>query len=169
MNKDWTGNTKTAFVTLGASNHSAGERQEHDFYATSPDAVRQLLEVESFSHDILEPCCGAGHIAKVLADCGHNVKAQDLYDYGFGESGVDFLKYRDKFNGDIITNPPYKFATEFVMHALEIIPPPSARRHVPASAISRRRNPIQKPILARRTGARLRFVKEVALCHERRF
>ena len=126
MNKDWTGNSKTAFVTLGASNHSAGERQAHDFYATSPMAVSQLLDAEVFSRDILEPCCGAGHIAKVLAASGYNVKAQDLYDYGYGESGVDFLAYNKPFNGDIITNPPYKYATEFVVHALELIPPPAA-------------------------------------------
>ena len=124
MSKDWTGNSKTAFVTLGASNHSAGERQEHDFYATSPKAVSQLLDAEVFSRDILEPCCGAGHIAKVLAARGYNVKAQDLYDYGYGKSGVDFLAYNTPFNGDVITNPPYKYATEFVVHALELIPPP---------------------------------------------
>ena len=164
--KDWTGNSKTAFVTLGASNHSAGERQAHDFYATSPKAVSQLLDAEVFSRDILEPCCGAGHIAKVLAARGYNVKAHDLYDYGYGESGVDFLAYNTPFNGDVITNPPYKYATEFVIHALELIPLPLSRGYVPAPAISRRRNPIQKTILARRTGARLRFVKEVALRHE---
>ena len=124
--KDWTGNSKTAFVTLGASNHSAGERQAHDFYATSPKAVSQLLDAEVFSRDILEPCCGAGHIAKVLTARGYNVKAQDLYDYGYGESGVDFLAYNKPFNGDVITNPPYKYATEFVTHALELIPPPAA-------------------------------------------
>ena len=122
--KDWIGNTKSVFVPLGASNHSANERQAHDFYATSPKAVNQLLDAEVFTRDILEPCCGAGHIAKVLTARGYNVKAQDRYDYGYGESGVDFLTYNKPFNGDVITNPPYKYATEFVMHALEIIPPP---------------------------------------------
>jgi hypothetical protein len=122
--KDWTGNTKAVFVPLGASNHSAHERQAHDFYATSPKAVSQLLDAEVFTCDILEPCCGAGHIAKVLTARGYNVKAQDLYDYGYGESGVDFLAYNKPFNGDVITNPPYKYATEFVTHALELIPPP---------------------------------------------
>lgn len=36
--------------------------------------------------------------------------------------GVDFLQDKNIFNGDILTNPPYKYALEFVEHALELIP-----------------------------------------------
>lgn len=44
-------------------------------------------------------------------------------DRGFGVSGVDFLSPENKeWNGDIITNPPYKWAKEFVEKGLEIIP-----------------------------------------------
>lgn len=35
---------------------------------------------------------------------------------------MDFLKCSEIFNGDIITNPPYKFAKEFVEHALSLVP-----------------------------------------------
>ena len=35
---------------------------------------------------------------------------------------MDFLKSEEKWDGDIITNPPYKFAQEFIEHALDIIP-----------------------------------------------
>lgn len=31
------------------------------------------------------------------------------------------MKQTEVFDGDIITNPPYKFAQEFVEHALELI------------------------------------------------
>lgn len=34
MAKDWTGNKKSTFVTLGASNHTDKERQKEDYYAT---------------------------------------------------------------------------------------------------------------------------------------
>lgn len=34
--------------------------------------------------------------------------------------GVDFLKQTEKFNGDILTNPPYKYAKEFVEKAIEL-------------------------------------------------
>ena len=41
---------------------------------------------------------------------------------GYGIYGVDFLTYDGDFNGDIITNPPYKYALEFVEKALSLIP-----------------------------------------------
>ena len=124
LNKDWTGNSKSVFATLGASNHSKVERQQHDFYATDPAAVRQLLERETFAAQILEPCCGAGHIAQTLTEAGYSVQAQDLFDNGYGHSGIDFLEYRPDLPSDfdIITNPPYSLATEFVLHSLEILP-----------------------------------------------
>lgn len=121
-NRDWTGNAKTAFTTLGASNHSKGEREEHDYYATDPKAVELLLEVEEFDANIWEPACGEGHIAEVLKRHDYNVYASDLVSRGYGVGGVDFLQKEGCFNGDIITNPPYKYAQQFVEKALELIP-----------------------------------------------
>ena len=37
--------------------------------------------------------------------------------------GVDFLNSSEEWDGDIVTNPPYKYAKEFVEKALDIIPP----------------------------------------------
>lgn len=42
-------------VTLGTG---AVDRPELDYYATDPKATRLLLELEQFSHNVLEPCCG---------------------------------------------------------------------------------------------------------------
>ena len=42
--KDWTGNQKSIYVTLGASNHTDKERQIDDYYATSPIAIDTLIE-----------------------------------------------------------------------------------------------------------------------------
>lgn len=36
--------------------------------------------------------------------------------------GVDFLSSEEVFDGDIITNPPYKYAKQFVEHAIESVP-----------------------------------------------
>lgn len=42
---------------------------------------------------------------------------------GYGEGGIDFLSIDNlEWNGDIITNPPYKYAQEFIEKALQIIP-----------------------------------------------
>lgn len=122
MDKDWTGNSNSIYKTHGASNHSEGERHPHDFYATPPHAVRELLAYEHFEGPILEPCCGAGHIIGALLESGLEVKSNDLYDYGVDCSHLDFLTEIDEWEGDIITNPPYKMAQEFVEHSLDIIP-----------------------------------------------
>ena len=110
------------FVTLGASNHSDTERESNDYYATDPKAVELLLALEVFSHDIWEPACGEGHISKVLERHRHAVRSTDLIDRGFGRGGVDFLSETGTYNGDIVTNPPYKYAKEFVEHAIETVP-----------------------------------------------
>lgn len=43
--KDWTGNKKATFVTLGASNHSEHEREKHDFYSTDPSTLEIFLKM----------------------------------------------------------------------------------------------------------------------------
>lgn len=126
MSKDWTGNAKSIFTCNGASNHSEGEREQHDYYATEPKAVELLLEQERFSPYVWECACGEGHISEVLKAHGYKVKSSDLYDRGYeGTEIIDFLTVRKEdidldFSRDIITNPPYKHAKEFVEKALEI-------------------------------------------------
>ena len=119
MSKDWTGNKKTTYVTLGASNHTEVEREKDDYYATDPIAGRLLLELEDFN-DILEPSCGEGHLSKEFLVKGKSVHSSDLIDRHYGEV-KNFFEYTE-WNGDIITNPPYKFAKEFIEHSLSIIP-----------------------------------------------
>lgn len=120
--KDWTGNKKSIYVTLGASNHTEEERQNEDFYATDPKAAQLLLGLEQFNKNIWEPACGMGHLSEVFKQHGYNVKSTDLMNRGYGEPDVDFLMQTDNFDGDIITNPPYKFAMEFIEKSLMLIP-----------------------------------------------
>ena len=80
--KDWNGNSTAIFSTHGASNHSEGERADLDYYATDPEAVERLLELESFSDDILEPACGGCHISNVLTAHGHHVESYDIINRG---------------------------------------------------------------------------------------
>lgn len=90
--------------------HTTSEK--HDFYATDPKTVYELLERESFSNEILEPCAGMGHIANVLKEKGYNVTCSDLIDRSYPNTTIkNFFDY-DKNNLDIITNPPYKLADE---------------------------------------------------------
>lgn len=121
--KDWTGNYKSVYTTLGASNHTDKVREENDYYATEPRATELLLEVEKFAPDIWECACGSGEISKVLEDNGYNVKSTDIVYRGFGEEqSIDFLNSKgNTYDGDIITNPPFKYALEFCQKALSVI------------------------------------------------
>lgn len=121
-NKDWTGNFHSVVGCLGASNHTKEERQEHDFYATDPIAAEWLIQLEELDQNIWECAAGQGHLAKVFEEHGYNVKATDLIDRGYGQGGIDFLACEDKFEGDIVTNPPYKYSLPFIEHSLSLIP-----------------------------------------------
>lgn len=119
--KDWTGNSKAIYSCHGASNHSETEREANDYYATPPSAVEMLLKLEDFSKTIMEPACGQGHIAEILKSHGYTVCATDLIDRGYGVGNVDFFSINDPTDMDIITNPPYAMAKEFVEHAMDIV------------------------------------------------
>lgn len=114
---------RKVYATIGASNHTDSEREENDYYATDPIAIKLLLDEckEEFSHKIWEPCCGEGHLSKELEARGYDVLSSDLIFRGYGIGGYDFLEQSTIWDGDIITNPPYKYAKEFVEHAFNLI------------------------------------------------
>lgn len=121
--KDWNGGRNSVFTTLGASNHTDKEREVNDYYATDPKAVDALVGAYELPKKIWEPACGAGHLVGRLLELGYDVEATDLIDRGCGEGGVNFLCEMDAHDCDcILTNPPYKYATEFVVRALELLP-----------------------------------------------
>lgn len=137
MIKDWTGNRNSVFKTLGASNHTDKERERDDFYATDPVAIDLLLKEVELPHRVWEPACGSGCLSRRLEELGHEVVSTDLVDRGYGVGGVDFLGCDNiatygtvggTVGGTIdevsavVTNPPYKYAKEFVLKALEVVP-----------------------------------------------
>lgn len=123
MANDWIGNSNSIYKTLGASNHTDKEREENDFYATQPIAIDKLYATgELTCKDIWECACGEGDLSKRLEDLGYNVTSTNLIDRGYGKGGVDFFECNEVFNGDILTNPPYKYAKEFTLKGLELVP-----------------------------------------------
>ena len=126
-NQDWIGNGKSVFRAIAASNHSNYEREPTDFYATDPKALEIFLAAikrDGFilPHKICEPACGMGHLSKVLERHGYEVDSYDLYDHGYGKTGVNFLESGLKYEC-FLTNPPYKYALPFVRKALENVLP----------------------------------------------
>lgn len=58
-------------------------------------------------------------MSEVLKAAGYNVTSSDLIDRGFGE--VKSLFDYEHFDGDIITNPPYKLALDCVKKSLDLV------------------------------------------------
>jgi hypothetical protein len=96
-----------------------GTREKDDFYATPTQTTRALLNIEKFRGKIWEPCCGEGHISRVLVEHGYSVRSTDLVDRGYGQPRVDFLLETRRCD-NIITNPPYRNALEFAEKAVQL-------------------------------------------------
>ena len=123
MNKDWTGTDRSTYITIGASNHTDKERARHDFYATDPVAIDALVaNFTGLPRKIWECACGNGCLSERLLHYGHDMVSTDLIDRGYGEV-MDFLTAEAMPEGCdcILTNPPYKYALEFVRHSLELL------------------------------------------------
>lgn len=124
LKKDWTGNKATAFSQIGTiyETKQTDPNRGVDYYASPPQALRDLLKYESFEN-VWECADGAGHLCQVLKENGILGKHSDLIDRGCGERGIDFLDINGicQWPGDIITNPPYRYAQSFVEKALEIV------------------------------------------------
>lgn len=119
--KDWNGDKNSIYKTIGASNHTDKEREENDYYATDPIAIDKLLKVENPSHYIWECAAGEGHLSKRLKEYGFEVLSSDIIERNYKiDFFEDFLKETGEChpNWDILTNPPYKYAKEFVLQAL---------------------------------------------------
>lgn len=111
------------FTAMGASNHSEAERQSEDFYATDPAVLDLLSRKYKIPEVVMEPACGEGHLSEWLKNHGHKVYSYDIMDRGYGErqNFFEMLTIPDDC-ACILTNPPYKYATEFVLHSLELVP-----------------------------------------------
>lgn len=105
-------------------------KESPDFYPTPHWVTECLLREIKFTGPVWEPAAGRGDICHVLALHGLEYVASDLNDFGGDSSikhGVDFFtearrmkaageKYRDS-----ITNPPYKYMTEWAVAMQDLV------------------------------------------------
>lgn len=109
-----------------AGGNPKNNRVENDFYATNPEAVRKLIKEYKFNENgtWFEPCVGQGHIANTINDIYKtHVVGMDIVYRGYQNTIVsDFLTYEtnDKYD-NIISNPPYSLAGEFVEKSIELL------------------------------------------------
>ena len=121
-----------AMRIMGSTAHGAEERQVRDYYATDPQALFDLFsavkedEGDLFwkGDNIWEPACGDGNLANAMRELGYTVHESDIHDYGTGHEVLDFLESGGTgvgWEGNIVTNPPYKIGKQFIEKSLENI------------------------------------------------
>lgn len=128
MSKDWTGNRNSVFKTLGASNHTDKERQNEDFYATDPVATEWLLKLENIHDVVIDNSVGEGDLMFPIIKSGRKVIGFDIVNRfsqhpGFEFRNENWLEFNPNklINADVIFNPPYKLAQEFVEHSINLV------------------------------------------------
>tara|TARA_R110000868_G_scaffold1311_1_gene10148 strand:- start:331 stop:939 length:609 start_codon:yes stop_codon:yes gene_type:complete len=109
------------------SRHKLADRKD-DFYASPLEAVDSFIAIEEpyLPRHLWEPACGDGAMVMPLRQKGYSVLASDLVARGCPDSsaGQDFLMpfpVPGNFGG-IVTNPPFKLASEFVIKSLSLAP-----------------------------------------------
>ena len=110
---------KTSSALAYVGHNAKGDREKDDFYPTPPSATQSLLDNQKFEGNIWECACGNGAMSKVMKESGYEVYSSDLIDRGYGETGVDFLESTKQVD-NIVTNPPFKLATEFTLKGFEL-------------------------------------------------
>lgn len=106
-----------------------------EFFPTPPWATRALVERvlrhlrregQCQFQNAWEPACGEGHMAEVLREYFLHVEASDAYEYEYRGARAatfkcDFLTEAHPEAYDwIITNPPFRKSTDFVLKAIAL-------------------------------------------------
>ena len=98
--------------------HTGGlkeDRRELDYYPTPPEVTRALMDFLFIppGSTIWEPACGEGYMVNEIEKYGHNVIGTDIQ---FGDNY--FETEPPEYVDAIITNPPFKYAEEFIEKAI---------------------------------------------------
>lgn len=97
-----------------------GQRNSKDFYQTPLKMTEALMDLHLFpkNYSVLEPACGDHAIVKVIFDHFSVVQYYDINDSDTSRAR-DFLEEERIFDC-IITNPPFRLANKFIIHAKEV-------------------------------------------------
>lgn len=99
-------------------------RSPMDFYGTPAEATQALVDFLKSTYPaikiktIWEPCCGEGHMSKVLIKNDYDVYSSDVRSTGYGTPHTDFLTSAYKKVDAIITNPPFNDAHRMILKAV---------------------------------------------------
>jgi hypothetical protein len=101
--------------------------REYDLRETPVEATRALIRTGELNkyRVLFEPCAGKGAISRELKAGGWRVISHDLIHYEGADPDVqpdiDFFKsYDASYLQAIVTNPPYRWADDFIRHGLKL-------------------------------------------------
>ncbi|MFW6027185.1 MAG: hypothetical protein ACOC91_00100 [bacterium] len=101
--------------------HSGYARDPDGFYIEERRFVEWLADAETFEGAIFDPCAGIGTIPEVFRARGHLVDYADKVDRGFPGTRVkDFLIEPPICADNVVMNPPFDRAEEFIHTALQV-------------------------------------------------
>ncbi len=100
--------------TMGTTDR---ERSHLDFYPTPKEGTLALLRSRHGpirSKDVHECACGSMDMANVMSEEGFTVVSSDIV------TGVNFLELSNPMAPQIMTNPPFDLAAEFIQKAHDL-------------------------------------------------
>ncbi|WP_394688369.1 hypothetical protein [Hoeflea sp.] len=100
-------------------------RDKDDWYVEPEEVSLALFQHEEFVGPVWDPACGMGRIVEQAKNCGLKSIGSDIVPKNSYEARVhNFLEDDfDVFDFDnVVTNPPFSKAEEFVKKAISIVP-----------------------------------------------
>ena len=100
------------------------DREPDDWYAEAPALAVALFREIAFDGQIVDPACGRGAILVAADACGLDRWGSDLHERAYGswpgaDEVADFLA-DERSAENIVSNPPYDIADQWLAHALRI-------------------------------------------------
>ena len=121
---------KWASRTVGSGRSKADRVKSLDGYHTPRVAIEHLLRHVRLNRNIWEPANGFHRISRILEASGYRVATSDVHRWCRGTQVVkDFRLFTDRTKPfrrsgcDIVTNPPFVLAQDFVEHAMSLLRP----------------------------------------------
>jgi hypothetical protein len=97
------------------------ERESDEHYVEPPWCSERLFDVERFRGPVHDPCCGFGTIPEAAMRAGITATGADLVNRGWTLGDVeDFFQTNCK-RWNVVCNPPFNIAREFMEHALSVV------------------------------------------------
>lgn len=99
---------------------------DDEWYTETPECVDKFLAAEPLEGVTWDPACGGGNIPRRITAYGMDSLGSDMCDRADGQFVVaDFMTVLPPLRrptNNIVTNPPFSLAVDFVRRGLDLVP-----------------------------------------------